>query len=125
MKLKVPKELEKIIVANISLLDVNDNIERLRIAKTEIHGIDSIIVSPDNCLGNLGFAFDSRTSNPLYCSTDSPGVIFFDIKNTYILLHSSIKTWPKDLNYNKIDFSDYSISVGQYRQYKENESIQR
>jgi len=117
MVLNVCEELEKIIMANLSLLDVEDSITRLRVAKVDEGGVDCILISPDDPLGYLGFEYNSSAA-PLikYCSTDRPGVTFFDMSDTYVGLHSSRDTWPEGLEYHTVDFGDYNFAVGQFKE---------
>jgi len=116
----IPKELELIIDTNLSLIDLNQDsirsITELRIGTHTSQGVPCIDISPNNRLGRLGFQY-SHTNSPSIkrCYLDEIGVTFFDIGEQYIFIHSSTKSWPHDLEYQKTLFSDYNVMIG-YKQ---------
>jgi hypothetical protein len=112
----IPQELARVIQSQISLVNLSESIKKLRFGITDVQGVECIVLSPDNLLGKLGFAYNPKFSDSVnYVSTDRLGVTFIDIGETYILVHTSRNTWPRNLRYEKIDIADYYLSVGQMR----------
>jgi hypothetical protein len=120
MKPNVPKELELIIDTNLSLIDLNEesikSIKELRIGTHTNQGVPCIDISPNNYLGRLGFKYSPQNAPSIKrCYLDEIGVTFFDIGNYYIFIHSSTKSWPCELEYQKTPFSEYNQMVGYKR----------
>lgn len=120
MDLKTP-ELEKIIVANLHLEDINyKSITRLRVANISEDGLQYLVIAPDNYSGKLGFTAHLVNTDLIHLEVIAPGVTIFDLADgTEVFIHTTKKTWPKNLAYQKIDIGDYYFSIGEYHAIRE------
>ena len=85
--------------------------------------LNFIYVSPNNRSGSLGFKYlSSMAKSIIYCSTEETGVTFFDAGKDYILIHDSVKTWPKDTKYETVEFKNYNLAYGEHKRELQNNS---